>query len=287
MSLGGLLQRQHRELAADALNFAEVARRGREVASFQEFDRWKFLSTVQDRYLAILDQLELWDLQTARLFAIEHRECRTDKDIVLVATTDMNMATRRMLDQVADRVTALVHADESLTDRFDEHGCLVPDAWQDAQIDLETRQMRVVQGPAEQADAVVGNDCQLPGTISRGPDRHWRAGRATRAPSSAASPAIAFGGPLGGRKDCCEKRRLTGCWLRLPASFTGDASPISRRSCDIRMWRRGWSCVAPLRIGWPIWTGTTTTICHPDRATGWEMSQNTRRCRGSLIRSRK
>ena len=107
MSLGGLLQRQHRELAADALNFAEVARRGREVASFQEFDRWKFLSTVQDRYLAILDQLELWDLQTARLFAIEHRECRTDKDIVLVATTDMNMATRRMLDQVADRVTAL------------------------------------------------------------------------------------------------------------------------------------------------------------------------------------
>ncbi len=155
MSLGGLLQRQHRELAADALNFAEVARRGREVASFQEFDRWKFLSTVQDRYLAILDQLELWDLQTARLFAIEHRECRTDKDIVLVATTDMNMATRRMLDQVADRVTALVHANESLTDRFDEHGCLVPDAWQDAQIDLETRQMRVVQGPAEQADAVA------------------------------------------------------------------------------------------------------------------------------------
>ena len=49
----------------------------------------------------------------------------------------------------------MIHADESLADRFDEHGCLVPDAWQDAQIDLQTRQMRVVQGPAEQADAVV------------------------------------------------------------------------------------------------------------------------------------
>ena len=110
MELGALLQRQHRELAADALNFAEVARRGQAVTGFRESPRWRFLSTVQDRYLAILDELGLWDLQTARLFAIEHRECHTDKDILLVATTDMNIAMRRMLDQVADRVTALIHA---------------------------------------------------------------------------------------------------------------------------------------------------------------------------------
>ena len=155
MSLGALLQRQHRELAADALNFAEVARRGQDVAGFQESNRWKFLSTVQDRYLAILDQLGLWDLQTARLFAIQHRECRTDKDILLVATTDMSVAMRRMLDQVADRVTAMIHADVSLADRFDEHGCLVSAAWQDARIELQTQQMRIVQGPADQADAVV------------------------------------------------------------------------------------------------------------------------------------
>ncbi|MHB8974697.1 MAG: PD-(D/E)XK nuclease family protein [Pirellulaceae bacterium] len=155
MSLGALLQRQHRELAADALNFAEVARRGREVVGFQESNRWQFLGSVQDRYLAILDQLELWDLQTARLFAIQHRECRTDKDIVLIATTDMNVAMRRMLDQVAERVTAMIHADDALADRFDEHGCLVSDAWQDARIALKTQQMRIVQGPADQADAVV------------------------------------------------------------------------------------------------------------------------------------
>jgi ATP-dependent helicase/nuclease subunit B len=155
MELGALLQRQHRELAADALNFADVAARGQAVAGFRESHRWEFLSSVQDRYLAILDQLGLWDLQTARLVAMEHQECRTAKDILLIATTDMNVATRRMLDQVADRVTALIHAPTSLADRFDEHGCLIPDAWQDARIDMKSEQMRVVQGPAEQADAVI------------------------------------------------------------------------------------------------------------------------------------
>ena len=155
MDLGRLLQRQHRELAADALGFAEVARRGKQLAGFQETGRWKFLGQVQDRYLAILDQLGLWDLQTARLFAIRQRECRTDNDIILVGTTDMNVAMRRMLDQVSDRVTALIHAPDSLADHFDEHGCLNPDAWQETAIDLKTEQIRIVEGPAEQADAVV------------------------------------------------------------------------------------------------------------------------------------
>jgi ATP-dependent helicase/nuclease subunit B len=155
MELGALLQRQHHELAADALNFAEVARRGHGIAGFREAPRWTFLSTIQTGYLTILDQLGLWDLQTARLFAIEHFECRTDNDILLVGTTDMNVATRRMLDQVADRVTTLVHAPAALADRFDEHGCLVPDRWQEAPIDIRPEQLRVVEGPADQAEAVV------------------------------------------------------------------------------------------------------------------------------------
>lgn len=155
MELGALFQRQHRELASDELDFAKVAERGQTLASFREARRWTFLGAVQQRYLAILDELDLWDLQTARLVAIERRECHTDKDIALVATSDMNVTLRHMLDQVADRVTALIHAPPELADRFDDHGCLVPDAWQDVPNDLQTNQVRVVQGPAEQAEAVV------------------------------------------------------------------------------------------------------------------------------------
>ena len=130
---------------------------------FQEAERWLLLSQVQTRYLTILDGLGLWDLQTARLYAIEHRLCRTDKEIVLVGTSDMNVAMRRMLDQVADHVTALVHADVRLAERFDEHGCLIPHAWQDGLIDLHPEQLRVVQGPADQAEAVVTAIAELNG----------------------------------------------------------------------------------------------------------------------------
>ena len=52
------------------------------------------------------------------------RECRTDRDIVLVGTVDMDRSQRAMLDQVADRVTALVFAPDEQMAEFDEHGCL-------------------------------------------------------------------------------------------------------------------------------------------------------------------
>ena len=60
-----------------------------------------------------------------------------------------------MLDQVADRVTALVHAPPALAHRFDEHGCLKPDAWNRIGIDIPDERLRVAEGPSEQADEVI------------------------------------------------------------------------------------------------------------------------------------
>ena len=108
------------------------------------------------RYLRILDSLELWDNQTARLVAIKHRECRTDRDIVLVGTVDMDRSQRAMLDQVADRVTALVFGPDEQMAEFDEHGCLAIDVWCERPVVIERAQIAVVDGPAEQADAVLG-----------------------------------------------------------------------------------------------------------------------------------
>jgi ATP-dependent helicase/nuclease subunit B len=155
MELGGVLSRQHRELAADGLNFRDVASHGQQIDGFPETERWQFLSDVQQRYLNMLDGLGLWDLQTARLVAIENNECQTDLNLVMIGTSDMNLATRRMLDQVADHVTAIIHAPASFEDRFDQHGCLVPAVWQDATVDLKTEQLQIADGPADQANAVV------------------------------------------------------------------------------------------------------------------------------------
>ncbi|MEX0714236.1 MAG: PD-(D/E)XK nuclease family protein [Pirellulales bacterium] len=155
LALGQMLAHLHRELAGDALDFADVAEQGARLPAFHETGRWRLLAEIQQAYLRVLDTHGLWDLQTARLFAIEHGECRTDKRIVLVGTVDLNRAQRAMLDQVADRVTALVFAPPDLADRFDEHGCLLPDKWQEPPATLASEQIEVADGPADQAQAVA------------------------------------------------------------------------------------------------------------------------------------
>ena len=106
--LGSKLAGLHRELAADALDFDSVASCGNRIPGFREQARWQALAEIQRLYLQTLDRLDLWDLQTARLFAIRHGECHTDARIVLVGLADLNRSQRLMLDQVSDQVTALV-----------------------------------------------------------------------------------------------------------------------------------------------------------------------------------
>jgi hypothetical protein len=155
LELGELLARLHRELAADGLSFEDVLRRGPKVAGFAEHSRWQALCAVQRAYHQRLDALELWDIQTARLVAIRQREIATDKELILVGAVDLNATLRQMLDQIADCVTALVHAPPSLADRFDEHGCLAVKQWLAAEIPLRDEQIERADGPAEQADAVA------------------------------------------------------------------------------------------------------------------------------------
>ncbi|MFO0867936.1 MAG: PD-(D/E)XK nuclease family protein [Pirellulales bacterium] len=155
---GEMLRREHSELAADALDFAHVQQELPVQAGAAEAARWRALADIQQRYLALLDSLELWDLQTARLIAVQRREFQTTLDLVLLGVVDLNRTQRAMLDQVADRVTALVPAAPDWADRFDLHGCLRAEVWNDparAPLTLSDEQLRHVDGPGEQAEEVV------------------------------------------------------------------------------------------------------------------------------------
>ena len=158
LELGELLSKQHRELAADGLNFADVAEKGVR----RESRRWSVLRTVQESYLRLLDDLALWDLQTARLFAIEHREfaaessLRASASIVLLGTVDMNVATRHVVEQIADRVTVLIHAPETEKSGFDKLGCLRTDKWTTRAIPIRDEQLLLADDPDDQAAVVAG-----------------------------------------------------------------------------------------------------------------------------------
>ncbi|MBM82422.1 MAG: hypothetical protein CMJ78_17800 [Planctomycetaceae bacterium] len=155
MEYGELLWQQHIELARDTLHFGDVAEHGTSLDGFRERDRWQIMREVQSEYLKLLDHLNLWDQQTARLYAIESNECTTSKDIVLVGMVDMNRVMREMIDQVAKRVTIVIHAPKRLEKRFDQHGCLIPEVWEKQTLDIDTQQVEVAEGAFEQAEATA------------------------------------------------------------------------------------------------------------------------------------
>ncbi|MEN6406665.1 MAG: PD-(D/E)XK nuclease family protein [Thermoguttaceae bacterium] len=165
LALADVLARLHRELAADGFNFASVVELGPQVEGFgdAEIKRWEALADVQRQYLDALDSLGLWDLQTARLFAIRNGLCCTDARIVLIGAVDLNRSQRKMLDQVADRVTSLVVAPSELAACFDEHGCLHSPAWLGRPIALADEQIDVVDDPVDQAEAVVRAIAEMDG----------------------------------------------------------------------------------------------------------------------------
>jgi len=166
LSLGRQLSAVHRELAADGVEFSDVVTKGRDLPDFQEASRWELLHEMQQEYLRNLDELNLWDRQTARLYAIKNEECRADFDIVLVGMVDLNRTQRAMLDQVAERVTALIFAPGDKSERFDEHGCLLADHWQQAAPDLRDEQIEVAGDPADQAALALRAIARLGGRYS-------------------------------------------------------------------------------------------------------------------------
>ncbi len=152
LQLADLMRQQHAELAADALNFSDVADR---CESNDEAARWNAMHAVQNLYLQRMDKLQFWDPQTARLEAVRRGECRTSVDILLLATADLNQSARDMLAAVSDRTTALIAAPEDCADGFDQFGALRPDFWQNRTLDLSAHRVKVVDRPDDQAAAVT------------------------------------------------------------------------------------------------------------------------------------
>ena len=162
----GVLQALHRELASDGLGFPDVVKAGATLPGFSETDRWKILAEIQAKYLATLDNLKLWDRQTARLVAIKEQECTAQQPIVLIAAADLNRAIRQMLTQVANQVTTLIYAPEDWSERFDSHGCLIARSWEAVELNIPDEAIISAEKPQDQAEAVLRCIAEFDGRFS-------------------------------------------------------------------------------------------------------------------------
>lgn len=153
LELGKLISTVHRELASDRHDFKSVAVA---LGDHPEAPRWEAMATIQSTYLRLLDSLNLWDIQTARLMALQYREPQTTKQIFVIGAVDLNKTQRGFLEAVAAHVEIWVAAPETHAAMFDAFGCLDSEQWQDAVLELPEESLLVGNSPADQADLTAG-----------------------------------------------------------------------------------------------------------------------------------
>lgn len=168
----------HRTVSREGLDFETVAQRCGEDLLFDDTGRWKVLVEVRRRYLQSLESLGREDRHEARMAALEGGRVEVDptdpeavEEIHLVGVVDMPGVAREMLHRVAGDgfpVTAWIKAPESMEDRFDDVGCVAPDAWTGVEIPVPDDVLVVVDDPADQAGATLRAIAELGG--KRAPD---------------------------------------------------------------------------------------------------------------------
>jgi hypothetical protein len=144
------------EVAAEGLQFADVAENEVLAPLEGERRRWQALAEAQTHMAGVLGEAGFVDPHVARLEAIDAGRVRHDRLIVLVGVSEMNALLRRALERCEAETVALVFAPEQHAERFDEYGALIPEQWSGFEIELDANsQWFVVDRPVDQAEQTV------------------------------------------------------------------------------------------------------------------------------------
>ena len=156
--LAGTIIRLQDELAGSRLSFGDVAQHAEGVETmFAEVKRWWALENLQVEYLDVLEVHHLTDPHIARERALSRGvdSENTPNQIVLVAVTELNIFQRAVIALLAECTTSMIHAPESLSDHFDELGCLVCESWTDEIIEIDEHALVICDQPSDQSQEVL------------------------------------------------------------------------------------------------------------------------------------
>ncbi|MBH06500.1 MAG: hypothetical protein CMJ20_09280 [Phycisphaeraceae bacterium] len=142
------------KLAADTLCIYDLPVDLRKLPTTDQ-SRWMAMAEVQQRYERLLAKTGLTDRNQFILNAIKTKRCQCDQELILLATTDLNRATRQIIAQLHSPVAALIHAPTKEADRFDELGCIQVEAWIHKNINLQDSHIHFVNRPQDQTMQVL------------------------------------------------------------------------------------------------------------------------------------
>ena len=153
------------ELASENRDFSAVAASTRRRNLPEETERWESLGQIAALYRKELARFDLTDLNLARTAALLNGEIGVSvgggfengaaKRYIVVGAVDLNRQQKAIFEALGAQISFFVFAPETLQDRFDEFGVVIPDAWETAEIPLPDRRIFQVDGPVEQAQAAA------------------------------------------------------------------------------------------------------------------------------------
>lgn len=157
MALAGIVEKLHKEVGAEGLDFHGVSQKIRarfpydELLRFDDSSRWVVLAKVQEAYLEILRGAGLRDRDRERRQALLDEGLSSPGDVWMVGVVELPSVVKQMVEALPGPVRTLVHAPEEVRDRFDSLGCILPSEWQQVSIPAREENTHVVQRPRDQA----------------------------------------------------------------------------------------------------------------------------------------
>ena len=144
----------HGALAANLLDFAVSGEHL--AAELDEFDpsRWQTLAALQLEYERVLEESNRIDQHRARRDAAK-KTPSFDGEVVLIGVVELNGITRRLLEPLGERVTALIHAPDCEAEGFDVFGTVHAEYWHNRPIPVNDQHIRVAERPRDQAGEVA------------------------------------------------------------------------------------------------------------------------------------
>ncbi len=164
-TLAEFLERLHTELGGHGLRIADVAGPAEKLAGALEGERWRAASLLAERFCRTLESWGLSDEVSARMARVEQAArspellgAAAHAHLVLVGVPELPGLVRRAIEIAADRgvrVDSIVHAPESLRDRFDQFGCVTPLAWTACALPIEEDQIVFATDQSDQASRAL------------------------------------------------------------------------------------------------------------------------------------
>lgn len=252
LHLAGTIARLHEDLAGAGRSFADAraAVEHMELAGEREQQRWQTPTELHATYLERLRAIGLCDPHEARREALAQETVSSEiHQVVLIGVAELNAVQRQAVQRCGDRAVALVHAPESMADRFDELGCVDSARWTEARLDIEDERIIIAERPDDQAQAALRaiagfegrfsaaeitiglGDEQLGPTMAQAAD--W-AGLAVRSPAVQAMAQTAPLRLLGAIADWLSDQRFErfANLLRHPDLESHLRSPLRRNGAD-------------------------------------------------------